>query len=223
MRGVDYTGGGVRTFLCLTFFLAAWSGSAPAEDAPPLQTEILTLSDRLEQNLQEEAALRRENRREARIATRPYTEYLLYQKSLHFSDHAARLEELKQERMEMIGRLTQRQEEAGLPADSLQEVRERSLDSFPTYSGAPLLSFYDPTPFDPVSSSSYPPMWTNLLRFSFSMILLLIFVLPMIAFRKLWSDLRHREVLRIFPVFTVRRPNGTGRLELLHVVTKKGG
>ena len=115
------------------------------------------------------------------------------------------------------------QKEAGLPEDALREVGEQPPDGFPTYSGAPLLSFYDPTLADPASRFSYPPFWTNLLRLVLSMALLLIFVLPIVALQKLRSDLRHREIIRVFPIFTVQRPKGSGGLELLQVVLKKRG
>ncbi|MFY9268320.1 MAG: hypothetical protein WAO55_01070 [Candidatus Manganitrophaceae bacterium] len=200
---------------------AAWAEGASPRQATP--SEVPFLQDQLKQTLQEEAALRRQIKMETRLAVRPYTEYLLYQKSLRFSDHAARLEELKQERMEVIQKLTDLQEETGLPADVLQKVGERSRESFPTYSGAPLLSFYDAALVDPVSRSpSYSPFWTNFLRLSFSMVLLLIIVLPVVALRKLRSDLRHQEIIRVFPIFTVRRPKGSGRLELLQMVVKRG-
>ncbi len=204
---------------------AAWA-AAWAEGASPFQatpSEVPLLQDQLKQTLQEEAALRRQIKAETRLAVQPDMEYLLYQKSLRFSDHAARLEELKQERMGVIRRLTQLQAENNLPVDVLREVGERSLDTFPTYSGAPLLSFYDAALVDPVSRSpSYSSFWTNFLRLSFSMVLLLIIVLPVVALRKLRSDLRHKEIIRVFPIFTVRRPKGSGRLELLQMVVKRG-
>jgi hypothetical protein len=212
-------------FLSLAVFLVAGGGAAWADEASPLQaipSEIPLLQDQLKRTLQEKAALQEQMKAEIRVAVQPYTEYLLYQKSLRFSDHAARLEEMKQERMEVIRRLTQLQEEAGLPAEDLREVGERSLESYPTYSGTPLLSFYDPTLVEPVSRSPSPPIWTNFLRLAFSMVLLFIFVFPMVALQKLRSDLRHQEIIRVFPVFTVRSTKGSGRLELLRFVVKRG-
>lgn len=211
--------------LSLAVSLVVGGGAAWADEASPRQgipSEIFFLQDQLNRTLQEEAALREQMKGEIRVAVQPYTEYLLYQKSLRFSDHAARLEELKQERMEVIRRLTQLQEEAGLPVDALREGGERSLDRYLTYSGTPLLSFYDPTLVDPASRSPSPPFWTNLLRLAFSMVLLSIFVLPMVALRKLRSDLRDKEIMWVFPIFTVRSANGSGRLELFRVVVKRG-
>lgn len=209
--------------LSLAVFLVAGGGAAGAaspRQSPP--SEISLLQDQLKRTLQEEAILRGRIRAETRVAVQPYTEYLLYQKSLRFSDHAALLSELEQERMEVIRRLTRLQEEAGLSPDALQEVAERSPDRFPTYSGAPLLSFYDATLFDPVSLPPSPPFWTNLLRLVFSALLLFIFLLPAVALRKLRSDLRHKEILRVFPIFTVRSAKGNGGLKLLRFVVKRG-
>lgn len=211
--------------LSLALFLVAGGGAAGADEASPLQaipSEISLLQDHLKQTIEEEAILRRKMKGEIRAAAKPYMEYLLYQGSFRFSDYAARLEELKQERMDVLRRLTDLQEKTGIPAEALREGGERPPDSYPTYSGTPLLSFYDPTLVDPASRSPSPPFWTNLLRLAFSMVLLSIFVLPMVALRKLRSDLRHQEIIRVFPIFTVRSAKGSGRLELFRFVVKRG-
>lgn len=196
----------------LVFFLAIWNGPASAVNAPPfrtMKTEILILQDRLTQLLSEEGILRAQMEREVRLATRPYAEYLLYQKSLRLSDHEARLEQLKKEKRETVQKLALLQDEAGPPIGLGIGPAERSASrDLPTYSGAPLLSFYDGSRFVPVVPPGERSVRIYLFRLLSIAVLVSILTLPLIAVQRMRADLRQKEMVRLFPILTFREKNG---------------
>ncbi len=166
---------------------------------------VILLREEVKKNLEEEKSLLRKMREEIRMAVRPYTEYLGYQQGFHFSGDSTRLEQLRRER----GALMQ-----GMAL--LGETDQPLLGDFPTYSGAPLLSFYDPGQFDPPRPAPPHPFRANLFRFLLAAILLSIYSLPGIAMYQITvAERRRTRAARIYPIFRVR--GWDGRLEVLQV------
>ncbi|HEY5600425.1 MAG TPA: hypothetical protein VIK48_07005, partial [Candidatus Manganitrophaceae bacterium] len=95
----------IISFIFVTLLIIFWGASKIAEYESMLQMEereARFFQRDLSGYLQEETALQNKIREEAQIASRPYMEYLLYQKSVRFPDHSARLEEVRKERLELV-------------------------------------------------------------------------------------------------------------------------
>lgn len=205
--GTDFNlGVGMRILLCFALFFASLEGSALAEKAPPRRAsdgEVLILQDRLNELIEEESLLRVRRQEEVRIGIRPYTDYLFHQKSLRFAEMDDRLAQLNREKTEIVRRFALLQEEGGFPQGLPRD--------FSTYSGAPLLSFYDGTRFDPLGLLRFQPFWTGLFRVLFAAFVLLMVSLPWVAIRRMRAGRRPHGVVRIFPIFTVLGKDGHRR------------
>lgn len=181
--------------LLLMILATTWIWPAAAENIPlsnSVEDEISLLLNQLSRTIAEEASLNKKMREESGKGIRPYAEYLLYQQSVRFAEHDARLAEIKMEKIKTIQRLALLQEKAGRSIGLLQGLRDASLPrGGSSYSGTPLLSFYDPTRFDPgyIPYSSFEMI---LFRFLSIAVLILTFSLPMIAINRGTVDLRRK-------------------------------
>jgi hypothetical protein len=220
---IDFFLKGRSTILRVLILLAAFivfpgerdrlvSAQRPREDP----REILLLRQDLKKTIQEEFELRSKIRDETQLAVRPYADYLLYQKSVHLFDDSVRLDQLKKKRMNIVQRLALLQREPGKSLDTLGNANEEVVPlRLPTYSGAPLFSFYDPNRFDQSDLPNYHPFWTNLLRLMISLTVLSVFLLPLIAVWRTLKGWPDEEMVRIYPILTVSREDG--RMEVLQM------
>ena len=159
----------IISFIFVTLLIIFWGASKIAEYESMLQMEereARFFQRDLSGYLQEETALQNKIREEAQIASRPYMEYLLYQKSVRFPDHSARLDEVRKERLE-----------SGKTAPPPSR-------GFSSYSGAPLFSFYDPNRFGAAAPPLYPLSVIYLSRIVMAIVVISIFALPLIALQK---------------------------------------
>ncbi|MFQ5780807.1 MAG: hypothetical protein ACE5HN_08505 [Nitrospiria bacterium] len=198
----------------LVVFVMVWSlfsagnllsGQAESRD-------VLLLQDHLNRLTEEEASLRREMKEGMRIATRPYTAYLLHQKSLRLMDGAARLAQLQIERRETLKRLALMEEgfDIALGAFHGAEGSQR-LQRYATYSGAPILAFNYASSDDLGAFPRFSPFWTNVFRFLFAGVVFVIFSLPLIVIQRRRgrpSKRGEKGLVRVFPLLTVCRANG---------------
>ncbi len=188
--------------------------------------ESLVLQDHLDRLIldriiKEEAALRREVKEGVQLATRPYTGYLLHQKSLQLVEKADRLSQLKLEKMEVIQNLARMGERFDPGVSALHRDEERRQIALSTgYSGAPILSFNYAVQVRTEDLPRLSPLWISFFRFIFLGFTLLVFALPLIAIQKGKAGLSRegeRGRLRVFPIFTVQRPGGHRELFCLPV------
>ncbi len=182
------------------------------------------LQDRLARLIDEETSLRRELREGVQLATRPYADYLLHQKSLQLVENTDKLLKLKLEKMEVIQRLARMEDRLDPGVGSFiwgEESRQITLAS--TYSGAPLLSFNQAIRVDSQDLPHWSPSWIGFFRIVFIGYVMLIFTIPLIAIQKRRASLsreRGKRPLRIFPLLTVKRSDGG--YELLCLPVKAG-
>ncbi|MBN4054440.1 hypothetical protein JYT87_01890 [Nitrospira defluvii] len=183
--------------------------------------KIQLLSDRFNQNLQEEALRIEEQRAAYRVLARPYSEYLLFQKDFNSQSYTADLGRIRQERKTILQKL------AMLGDGSLQETKSGMPDSmpaeaFPVYSGAPMLSFYYGGQFDAEPILDPSGVWMDIVVFMAAGLLLLIFPFSLVVLYKEVSEFYERKnVVTVFPIFTFRaRP--LGPRELLKMTVYKG-
>lgn len=212
--------------LLMIVLIVGWKRASSGGMIPPSPNgavEVSILLNQWSQITREEAFLKKATREATRAATRPYAEYLLYQRSLRFAEHDARLEELKKEKRGIIARLAPLERGAGrfsaLPPGTTGGSIERGPPTYSAYSGAPPYSFYDATQFDPASPPGFSPIEIHLLRLLFSTAALLIFALPPAALKRYMADRREKAIIRLFPIFVVRREDL--RRELLRTSVKR--
>lgn len=207
---------GIGVFLVFFFTM----GIASAVDLHRGE-KIQLLSDRFNQNLQEEALRIEEQRAAYRVLARPYSEYLLYQKDFSLQSYTADLDRIRQERKTILQKL------AMLGDGSLQETKSGMPDSmpaeaFPVYSGAPMLSFYYGGQFDAEPILISNGVWVDIFIFMAAGLLLLIFPFSLVVlYKEVSESYKRKRVVTVFPIFTFR-PRPLGPRELLKITMNKG-
>lgn len=184
----------------------------------------LILQVQFDRLVKEEASLRREMKEGVRLAARPYAGYLLHQKSLQLGEIYDRLEEVKQEKMNLIQGLTK----MGEPFDPVfrdfhPNPLNRKIALSSTYSGAPLLSFNNAVQEVPEGFPRVGPFWISVFRILFLGFVMLILLVPIIAIQMGWTGLSHergKRFVRVFPILTVQ--GSDGHCELLSLPMKAG-
>jgi len=216
----------IRCLACLLALVLAGglllSGEVSAQQEE--KKALSMLQERLTRITGEEASLRRALREGVQLATRPYADYLLHQKSLQLAGKTDRLGQLKQEKMEVIRQLAGMEDhfdpEIGIFRWD-EESKKMALAS--TYSGAPLLSFNQAIRVDSEDHVRLSPSWIGFFRVVFLGYVMLIFTLPLVAIQKRRVSLsreRGSRTLRVFPLLTVERLGGA--CELLCLPVKAG-
>jgi hypothetical protein len=157
-------------------------GSPFAETAPLLNDspETIILKRRLGEIVLEKRALEQEQKAWVHTAIQPYREYLLLQRSIDFAELSARLEQLEREGEIIARRLAQNE---SVPEEAIKAMVGPPPELFPTFSGAPPLSFNEVSRID--ETLSYRPGWTPFSRLIISGMLLLIVIFPLAALIKI--------------------------------------
>lgn len=168
-----------KSFWILILMGVLSAGGAFAQQnrvSPSPSPETLRLERRMEQIVQEKALLEEEMRVAARVVVPPYREYLLLQKSVHFSDLSARLNQLNREGEEVAHLLALQREP--IEGGAIKAFN-RPLKAFPTFSGSPPLSTIEASRVS--ESFSYRPLSTLLLRLALYALLLASVIFPLAA------------------------------------------
>jgi hypothetical protein len=179
--------------------LFAISENAHSQDA---SAETVILKQRLATILREKAQLEQEQEASVRIAVQPYREYLLLQKSLDFADLSARLDLLEKEGEKVARRLAQREP---VEASTLEAITDPPPRAFPTFSGAPPLSFNESSRTDEVLF--YRPAWAPFLRLVLFAALFLIVIFPLMALLEMTLPRRAR-LAPVIPISSVKKRKG---------------
>ncbi len=174
------------------------------------QGERVRLYTELNENLQAESVLQAEIRAGYRLASRPHSAYLLYQKSLGLEGAVADLRQLRIEREAFIQSLNS----IPGPVGSGPEAEARFPDLVSTaYSGAPMLSFDDGSRFDSEEAAKTVSARAGFYRLLTGAFLVLAFFLPLLAlYQKKTEVPTGKKLVRVFPIFAVLGKNGARAL-----------
>ncbi|MFQ5543806.1 MAG: hypothetical protein ACE5FY_05585 [Nitrospiria bacterium] len=142
------------------------------------------------------------------VAARPQAEYLLYQKSLGIAGLYSQLTQLKEERKDIIKQITLLEGKPFTASFILGLETFSSPHFYPAYSGAPLLSFNNLRDSDAGSRVLLTPASTAVVQTLTVVFFLLVVSLPLIAIYKRRHRYTEKEVIRVFPIFTVQTGKG---------------
>lgn len=207
LREILKTGGLVLFF---TLILIQLSGVVLAQVAGP--REVLGLQDRLNENLNEEVLIRTRMSVALGVAARPYSAYLLHQKSLGLQGNRGRLQSLRAERAELIRMLEGLAAKSVVSEALLKRARQPSwVENMRRDSGSPMLSFQQARLVHAANASTEEMGSIDFYRVMMAGFLLVIFSLPFVVIFGRGEPIFARKSLslvRVFPLFTINGAHG---------------